>query len=231
MLTIGKLAASPTAGRYYVDQVAQGREDYYAGEGEAPGVWIGRGAAALALEGSVSDHGIVRLLSAEDPASDQLRRPLASAAVAGFDLTFRAPKSVGVLFGICEPVVVREIVDAHEAAVRDALGYLEREACMARRGYGGAVLVRGGGFIAAAFRHRSSRAGDPLLHTHVVVANATQGLDGRWSALDARLLYRHAKTAGYLYQASLRAELTERLGSAGTRSSAEPPTRLLCRAR
>ena len=213
MLTIGKLAASPTAGRYYVDQVALGREDYYAGEGEAPGAWIGSGATALGLEGSVSELGIVRLLGAEDPATgEQLRRPLTSGAVAGFDLTFRAPKSVGVLFGICEPDVVREIVDSHEAAVRDALGYLEHEACMARRGHGGAVLVRGGGFVAAAFRHRSSRAGDPLLHTHIVIANATQGPDGRWSALDGRLLYRHAKTAGYLYQASLRAQLTERLG-------------------
>jgi conjugative relaxase-like TrwC/TraI family protein len=213
MLTIGKLGASVTAGRYYIDQVAHGREDYYAGEGEAPGAWIGSGATALGLNGSVSEHGIVRLLSAEDPATgEQLRRPLASGAVAGFDLTFRAPKSVGILFGICEPDVLREIVDAHEAAVRDALAYLESEACMARRGHAGAVLVRGGGFVAAAFRHRSSRAGDPLLHTHVVVANATQGPDGRWSALDGRLLYRHAKTAGYLYQASLRAELTERLG-------------------
>jgi conjugative relaxase-like TrwC/TraI family protein len=190
VLTIGKLAASPTAGRYYVDQVAQGREDYYAGEGEAPGGWIGSGATSLGLDGSVSEHGIVRLLSAENPATgEQLRQSLASGAVAGFDLTFRAPKSVGVLFGICEPDVVREIVDAHEAAVRDALGYLERQACMARRGHGGAVLVRGGGFVAAAFRHRSSRAGDPLLHTHVVVANATQGPDGRWSALDGRLVY------------------------------------------
>lgn len=152
MLTIGKLAASPTAGHYYVDQVAQGREDYYAGEGEAPGAWIGSGAQALGLEGYVSEHGIVRLLSAEDPATGaQLRRPLASGAVAGFDLTLRAPKSVGILFGICEPDVVREIVAAHGAAVRDAFGYLEREACMARRGNGGAMLVRGGGFVAASF--------------------------------------------------------------------------------
>jgi hypothetical protein len=49
------------------------------------------------------------------------------------------------------------------------------------------------------------------LHTHVVVANATQAADGRWTALDGRALYRHAKTAGYLYQAVLRAELSERL--------------------
>src|SRR5829696_7752921 len=213
MLTIGKLAAGPTAGRYYVDQVAQGREDYYAGEGEAPGTWIGGGAAALGLEGMVSERGVVRLLNGENPASgDLLRRPLASGAVAGFDLTFGAPKSVGVLFGVCDPDVVRDIVQAHEAAVRDAIGYLEREACVARRGHGGGVAVRGGGFIAAAFRHRSSRAGDPLLHTHVVVANVTQGPDGRWTALDGRLLYRHAKTAGYLYQAALRAELSQRVG-------------------
>jgi conjugative relaxase-like TrwC/TraI family protein len=213
MLTIGKLAAGRTAGRYYVDQVAQGREDYYAGEGEAPGEWLGSGAASLGLDGVVSEQGVVRLLSAENPATgDLLRRPLEADAVAGFDLTFRAPKSVSVLFAVCEPDVVREIVRGHEAAVAEAIGYLEREACRGRRGHGGHRLVEGRGFVAAAFRHRSSRAGDPLLHTHVVVANATQGPDGRWTALHGRMLYRHAKTAGYLYQAALRVELQERLG-------------------
>jgi hypothetical protein len=60
--------------------------------------------------------------------------------------------------------------------------------------------------------HRTSRAGDPHLHTHVLVANLVHGRDGRWSALDARLLYTHAKTASFLYQAALRAELTRELG-------------------
>jgi conjugative relaxase-like TrwC/TraI family protein len=213
MPSIGKLAAGPGAGRYYVDQVALGREDYYAGEGEAPGGWLSSGGASLRLSGEVSEEGVVRLLSGRDPRTGELLgRPLGAGAVAGFDLTFRAPKSVSVRFGVCEPDLVREIVDAHEAAVAEALGYLEREACGARRGRGGIRLVEGRGFVAAAFRHRSSRAGDPLLHTHVVVANATQGPDGRWTALDGRLLYRHAKTAGYLYQAALRVELTERLG-------------------
>jgi Ti-type conjugative transfer relaxase TraA len=213
MLSIGKLAAGPGACRYYVDQVALGREDYYAGEGEAPGAWAASGSASLGLSGEVSEEGVVRLLSGRDPRSGELLgRPLGSGAVAGFDLTFRAPKSVGVLFAVCEPEVVREVVGAHEAAVADALGYLERAACRARRGHGGIRVVEGRGFVAAAFRHRSSRAGDPLLHTHVVVANVTQGADGRWTALDGRALYRHAKTAGYLYQAALRAELSERLG-------------------
>ena len=66
--------------------------------------------------------------------------------------------------------------------------------------------------MAAAFVHRTSRAGDPQLHTHVLAANAVLGADGRWSAPDARLLYFHGRTAGFVYQASLRAGLVESLG-------------------
>src|SRR5205085_10222695 len=105
--------------------------------------------------------------------------------------------------------------EAHEAAVDAAIGYLERHACWSRRGKNGVHQVRGGGFLGAAFRHRTSRAGDPHLHTHVLVANATRSDDG-WGTLDGRHLYLHAKTAGYLYQAQLRAELTRRLGIAWT---------------
>ncbi len=64
--------------------------------------------------------------------------------------------------------------------------------------------------MAAAFVHRTSRAGDPQLHTHVLVANVAEGIDGAWSAPDARLLYPHARTAGFLYQAALRAGLSRR---------------------
>ncbi len=213
MMSIGKLAGGPGAGRYYIDQVAQGREDYYAGEGEAAGVWIGTGAAWLGLTGEVGEEGLTRLLEGRDPASGLLlRQARSSSPVAGFDLTFRAPKSVSVVFGVAEPDVARRVIRAHEQAVGQALGYLEREACWTRRGAGGVIRLPGRGFVAAAFRHRSSRAGDPLLHTHVVVANATQAADGRWTALDGRELYRHAKTAGYLYQAVLRAELSRELG-------------------
>ena len=101
---------------------------------------------------------------------------------------------------------------AHDEAVNAAMAYLEEVACVARRGRGGRIRVRGDGLIAAAFRHRTSRAGDPNLHTHVVVANMTLGPDGEWSALFGRALYRQARTAGFIYQAVLRHGLTERLG-------------------
>src|SRR4051812_39585354 len=207
MLSIGKIGAGPQAARYYTEQIARGREDYYAGEGEEPGIWSGSGAAALGLRGEVDDESFARLLEGAG-----LRRPPGEGGVAGFDLTFRAPKSVSVLWGIATSDVARELRAGHDAAVREALGYLEREACRARRGAGGCVQVKGEGFVAAAFVHRASREGDPLLHTHIVVGNLTRGPDGRWTALEARHLYRQAKTAGYLYQAALRRDLTERLG-------------------
>lgn len=46
------------------------------------------------------------------------------------------------------------------------------------------LRVRGEGFVAAAYRHGLARAGDPQLHTHVVVANMTRA-EGRWTTLEA----------------------------------------------
>jgi conjugative relaxase-like TrwC/TraI family protein len=212
MLSIGKLSAGGRSERYYTQAVARGREDYYAGAGEAPGEWTGSGWAPEEHERDVSEAELRTLLQGRHPVSDApLRRALARSAL-GFDLTFSAPKSVSVLYGVGEPDASMAVRDAHDAAVRDALGYLERHACRTRRGRGGRRSVAGEGFLAAAFRHRTSRAGDPQLHTHVVIANGVKGADGRCGSLDARLIYRHAKTAGYLYQAALREHLTERLG-------------------
>ena len=101
---------------------------------------------------------------------------------------------------------------AHDRAALEAVGYLERSAAAVRRGHGGTEVVPAGGLVAAAFRHRTSRAGDPQLHTHVLVANLGRGPDGRWSALDGRRLYAHARAASFVYQAVLRAELTRTLG-------------------
>ena len=202
-MSVWKLSAGDGPERYYLEQVAQGRDDYYAGDGEEPGQWAGTGAAGLGLVGRIDDEGLKRLLQARDPAGgSELRRPVRDGAVAGYDLTFRAPKSISIVWGTCDDAVRHEIREAHDHAVTETLGYLEHEACRARRGRGGVEQVRGEGFVAAAFRHRSSRAGDPLLHTHVVIGNLTQGPDGRWTALDGRHLYRHAKTAGFLYRLS-----------------------------
>ena len=212
MLSIGKMVAGSE--KYYLDTVAKGREEYYTGSGEAPGQWLGSGSDGLGLYGEVTPDDLRSALSGFSPDGHPLTagRVRPEGRVSGFDFTFSAPKSVSLLYGLSQPSVTDVVRTVHAEAVADALSYLERNALRARRGAGGERRIGAEGFIAAGFQHRTSRAGDPQLHTHVLVANATLGDDGVWSAPDARLLYFHARTAGFLYQAALRAGLSDALG-------------------
>jgi conjugative relaxase-like TrwC/TraI family protein len=213
VLTIGKLGASRKQLEYYEQQVAAGIEDYYSGRGEAPGEWRGSGIDALGLArvGHVERGAFMALMHGRHPGDGTVLRWMGKCStVAALDLTFSAPKSVSVLLAIGDDGLCAALLEAHERAVDAALAYLEREACWTRRGHGGAERVRGEGFMAASYRHRMSRAGDPQLHTHVVVANMTSA-DGRYTALDAHPLYEHKSAAGALYRAVLRAEVRERV--------------------
>ncbi|MGH3072076.1 MAG: MobF family relaxase [Gaiellaceae bacterium] len=235
MLSVAKLTVGQEA--YYEQQVAAGLDDYYAGRGESPGIWAGHGAELLGLDGVVEEGDLGTLLRGVDPASAaRLRTPVRErtitvrvldaesgewreeakrlAPVSGFDLVFSCPKSVSILHALTDDDGVRrEISEAHEESWQAALGYLEREACVVRRGRGGAIREHGEGFVAAAFRHRTSRAQDPHLHTHVIVANLARSNDGEWRALDGEAILRtYRLAAGYLYEANLRHELAQRLG-------------------
>jgi conjugative relaxase-like TrwC/TraI family protein len=218
VLSIGKLKAGQA--RYYLDQaegrvdivdsVAGGMEDYYLGAHEARGEWLGLAALGLGLSGAVEADGLRRVLAGLDPRDGSpLRDATSQVRVAGFDLTFSAPKSVSVVFGVGDESLRTAVRASHDRAVREALGYLERNAAAVRRGRGGVIVEEATGLVAGAFRHRTSRAGDPQLHTHVLVANLGHGPDGRWSALDGRRLYAHARIASFIYQAVLRAEMTQ----------------------
>lgn len=208
MLSVGKLA--PGQGNYYLRTVAQGTEDYYLFSGEAPGRWVGGGCGNVGLAGRVEADTFTAVLDGRDPRTgDALGKRWATSKLPGFDLTFSAPKSVSVLWALGDDELQARLRDAHDHAVDAALGYLERTASHARRGHAGVDQIGTSGFLAAAFRHRTSRAGDPNVHTHVVVANRVRAEDGRWSALDGRALYRQARTAGTLYQSQLRHELRD----------------------
>jgi conjugative relaxase-like TrwC/TraI family protein len=210
MLSIGKLG-NPD---YYLQMVADGLEEYYTNAREAPGVWMGRSAERLGLSAEVDGEALHRVLDHRDPQTGtRLTRAQGAPKVPGFDATFCAPKSVSLLFALGDPEISNEVRNAHDAAVAAAVGVLEDVAARSRRGKAGAERMVAEGFVAAAFRHRTSRAADPHLHTHVVLANLVYSpQDQRWSALDARPLYGWAKTVGYLYEAQLRVELTWRLG-------------------
>ncbi len=212
MLSIGKLGKGQE--RYYLEKVAEGAEDYYSGEGEEPGQWMGDAARELGLDGEVEPDQLVAMLTGMNPATGEplgLVAVSGRGAVPGFDLTFSAPKSVSLLRALGGKEVAAEVKAAHQRSVDAALKYMEANACLTRRGKGGATFVKGNGFIAVAYLHRSSRNGDPQFHTHVLIANVTQGPDGKWTRLYHPVIYEHAKTASYIYEAHMRYELTRRL--------------------
>src|SRR6266545_5129803 len=176
---------------YYVREVAGNREEYLSGHGESPGRWLGRGAAGLEQDGVASTEGFVRMFHGRHPETGELLgRPHGEHGVPAFDVVLRPTKSVSLLYGLGDARVAATVLEAHHEATAEALGYLE-DHVGARRGHGGCDHVQGNGLLAVGFDHRTSRAGDPLLHTHVIVANRVQGPDGRWTALDGRDLYRH----------------------------------------
>ncbi|ADB73516.1 MobF family relaxase [Geodermatophilus obscurus] len=137
---------------------------------------------------------------------------LATRAVAGYDLTFSPVKSVSALWALAPREVAERVETAHAAAVADTLAWLEKHACFTRLGAGGARQVETTGLIAAVFTHRDSRAGDPDLHTHVAVSNKVQTDDGRWRAVDGRVLYKANVAASEHYNTRLEAHLVAGLG-------------------
>jgi conjugative relaxase-like TrwC/TraI family protein len=136
----------------------------------------------------------------------------APVAVAGYDLTFSPVKSVSALWEIAPRQVSELIAQAHQDAVTDTIGWLEKHAAYTRRGAQGIAQVDSTGFIAAAFTHRDSRAGDPDLHTHVAVSNKVCTRDGSWLSLDGRALFKNKVAASERYNTRLEALLTDRLG-------------------
>jgi conjugative relaxase-like TrwC/TraI family protein len=207
VLSIGKI----TAGRHCGYERDPG---LCSGFGDSIGRWVGAGARELGLSGLTSRSEYSALIVGSHPAQPgvRLRAGARNPKIAALDLTFSAPKSVSVLFAVASPGVSAALIASHEEAVRASLGYLEEIAVMVRRGHSGEHRQVGAGLVAVAYRHRMSRALDPQLHTHVVSANLTRGPDGRYTALHAAPLYRAAKTAGYLYQAHLRAGVRDVLG-------------------
>ena len=220
MMSLTKLG--PSGWRYFAEEIATGREDYFARSAEHPGRYLGRGAEAIGLAGAEVDAlGLERLIGhGTDPRDGHgLGRsysPDNDNVVAGFGLTFSPPKSVSVLWGTGGEELRTAVVAAHERALASTLSFLQDHAAFTRRGAGGVFQVDTEGFVAASFLHRTSRAADPQLHSHVLLANKVRAEDGRWLSLDGRELYEHQKAAGMLYRAALRAELTASLGVSWT---------------
>ncbi|MGV3730570.1 MAG: MobF family relaxase [Sphingopyxis sp.] len=200
--SVSALTSSAQASSYYE------ADDYYAEGGLSPSEWYGKGADELGLSGDV-DREVFRNLLDGKIAEQQLgtirdgqleHRP-------GWDVTLSAPKSVSI---VAEVAGDRRLIAAHGAAVKTALGHVETHMAATRVRHGGSVTRETtGNLIVASFRHGTSRAQDPQLHTHNVIMNATQGEDGSWRSLEPRALYQLQKQIGAIYRQELALKVRE----------------------
>lgn len=208
MLSIG--AMHQDSGEYYMELA---REDYYLGGGEPPGRWLGQGAKTMGLTGQVEKDHFFYLLegNAPDGIGQLVRTDSKQAHHPGWDLTFSAPKGVSVIWSQADQDLRQAIQECQQAAVAQAVAYLEAEAAITRRGKGGRIREPVD-LVVATFEHGTSRAQDPQLHTHALVLNVAVREDGSYGALAGDLLYRHKMAAGAVYRAELSSQLQQRFG-------------------
>lgn len=189
---------------------------------EVPGFWAGRQADGIGLSGPVSQEQLEDLLSGLNPTTgvrlgDPFRDKVTKhgkliRAVAGYDATLSAPKSVSLWWGLTGD---EGVLDAHNIAVQAALTHLETYGCTTRVWHSGRrQFPDAAGFTMAVFQQSTSREDDPQLHTHAVISSKVIAPDGRWMALDGHYPKKTQQAVGRLYQSVLRAELTHRYGVA-----------------
>lgn len=172
--------------------------DYYSEHERVQGQWLGKGAAQLGLQGEVDLQCLENIRQGLDPKTGEKLRARKSVEkvlangdkknpIAFIDLAVSAPKSVSIMQELGND---GRLLEAHNQAVRDTLGIIER-AATTRVQKGGKHEERiTGNLIAAAFTHDASRELDPQIHTHLVVGNLTYDEpENQWKALRGRPLY------------------------------------------
>lgn len=187
---------------YYGD----GADDYYAKEGESQ-VWQGKGAEILGLTGTVDRERFRDLLAGRiTPNGESVRTSTRddSKTRIGIDLTFSAPKSVSIVALVGGDAAM---IAAHDIAVQRALEHAEAFAQARIKEGGKSRIEMTGNLIVAKFRHETTRAQDPDLHTHAVVMNLTRRADGQWRALRNDEIVKMTRYLGAIYRAELAREL------------------------
>jgi conjugative relaxase-like TrwC/TraI family protein len=149
--------------------------EYHLERGQASGEFFGRLANEWHLDYRAIFKGDVRFkafakLDIRALSGTNLARPRNSSRKA-IEFTYSAPKSVSVA-AVLDP----RINDELRAAVREEMDWFEQfAAARDRRGdlVNSETVRTTGKMLAAGFVHETSRAGDPDLHMHCLIANVT----------------------------------------------------------
>lgn len=206
--TLGK--AAPSKVSYYTELAST---SYYTEAQEPQGRFYGDLAAKLKLSRKLVSHDVLSALSrGYSPKGKALIKNAGDEHRMGFDLTFSAPKSVSVCFGLASEPLREKITQAHNIAVKRALDYIESNLIQTRHGFednGQRHLTQTQNALFALFEHGSSRSNDPALHTHSILLNFTQLPDDTYRCLELPELFRHKKVIGALYRCELAHQLKQ----------------------
>ena len=204
MMSISPMGAGSSIEDYYCNLA---REDYYTKGGEPPGVWYGNGSKAMGLSGLVKVEQLRQTMKGQSPFGSSMVQGSGDDHRAGWDCTFSAPKSVSVAWAISTKETQQAIAKAQARAVDTALKFIEQQACHARRGKAGLKEEKVSGIVAACFEHGTSREGDPQLHTHCLLHNLAQRIDGTWGCIESLRLFQWKMAAGAVYRAELASQM------------------------
>ncbi|QEP30417.1 MobF family relaxase [Pukyongiella litopenaei] len=206
MMSISTVSTGAAASGYYQ------QEGYYkegSDEGKNATAWFGKAAEAIGLTGPVDDARFAELLDGQTPdgrlmgryvEGERLHRP-------GIDLTFSASKSASIAALV---IGDQRIVEAHDAAVRKAMEVVEGRFVRTRYQEEGEIVTTSGeGIIAGIYRHDTSRALDPNLHSHAVIANMVLNEKGEYTALRNEELFNNRKLITEIYRSGFEARMTE----------------------
>jgi len=207
MLSTTPIKGGASGAAQYYETSERGGE-YYENGHDRPGEWAGSGAATLGLSGQLSAGQLEALLSGHHPGTGEaLAGNAGPEHRPGYDLTFSAPKSVSAIWAIADGETRARLEQAHQQAIRAALEMGEQTGLtVARHGKAGHERIptaEGAGAVFALYQHGTSRAGDPDLHTHAVLAS--MDASGRSIDLDTR----QKLMIGAGYRVELAAQLAE----------------------
>jgi conjugative relaxase-like TrwC/TraI family protein len=173
---------------------------------------VGRMAPTLGLPPALDERTASALLRGNLGGPRDLAGP--RRAVQAIELIFAPDKAVSIMAMCGPPELAETVVAAHERAVGAALSYLEDRAVAPQGRIDHTELSRA--WLGFAATHGVSRAGDPHLHSHVLVMNLVRSVEGRFRPIDARGLFAHHRAAGALYDAELSGALVRELGFSAT---------------
>ncbi|QDP73733.1 conjugative transfer relaxase/helicase TraI (plasmid) [Legionella israelensis] len=219
MLTIQPLSKAQDAFGYYTEG-----DNYYLADKdglEQGSLWMGKGAEKLGLSGEVKSEDFLPLLEGRLPSGQVLGIQIGDDRKhrAGTDVTLSAPKSVSLMALVGKD---KRLIEAHQKAVSAVVERLEKMAAEARLTIKGEVLFeKTNNLTIASFQHSTSRELDPNLHTHLVILNMTERLDGMWRALSSKsradrehfyngfreILYDNQHLFGLIYTSTLAKEV------------------------